>query len=115
MVTNVTGLTTHGVRDWLVQRGTALLILAYVSYLAYFVVMSYPVTHFEVKQLFSTTTMRVVSTLVAFSITWHAWIGVWTIFTDYVKCSSLRLALQGTVIVLLFAYLVWAIKIFWSV
>lgn len=115
MVTNVTGLTTHGVRDWLIQRGTALLILAYVVFLAYFTVCHFPVSPLEIKQLFATTGMKVASTLVALSITWHAWIGVWTVFTDYVKCSCLRLLLQGTVVVLLLAYFVWAIKLFWSV
>ena len=115
MVTNVTGLTTNGVRDWLIQRCTAILILAYVSYMVYFFVTEAPVSFVALSQLFDSLVMKVSSTLVALSITWHAWIGVWTVFTDYVKSASLRLALQVSVVVLLLAYLVWAIKIFWSV
>jgi succinate dehydrogenase / fumarate reductase membrane anchor subunit len=44
----------------------------------------------------------------------HAWIGVRDILMDYVKPTTLRLALLVVVAVAVFAYTAWTVQILWS-
>jgi succinate dehydrogenase / fumarate reductase membrane anchor subunit len=57
-----------------------------------------------------------VLTVLAFvALAWHAWIGVRDIYMDYIKPTAVRLTLQVATIVLLFAYVIWAANILWSI
>jgi succinate dehydrogenase / fumarate reductase membrane anchor subunit len=49
------------------------------------------------------------------ALAWHAWIGVRDIYMDYIKPTAVRLTLQVATIVLLFAYVIWAANILWSI
>ena len=104
----------RGLRDWLVQRVTALLIGAYAVFiLVYF--LYHPSVYFsQWHRLFHHLLMKVFTFAVLFSIVWHAWIGLWTVFTDYIKNRSLRLALEMLVILLLVGYLSWGFEILWT-
>jgi succinate dehydrogenase / fumarate reductase membrane anchor subunit len=44
----------------------------------------------------------------------HAWVGVRDIFMDYVKHTTLRLALLVVAAVALIAYAAWTVQILWS-
>src|SRR5947209_2075405 len=110
-LTNVTSLTGEGLRDWLVQRVTSVIMGIYILFLFGFF-LCYPHLDFYTWQsLFASTVMRVFSVLFLISLILHAWVGVWTIFTDYLKWVGLRLLLQVLVIIALFAYLIWGIDI----
>jgi succinate dehydrogenase / fumarate reductase, membrane anchor subunit len=115
MVRNILALTSSGVRDWLIQRVTAVVIFVYLAYVSYFVISNTPVSYQAWQQLAACTWMQVGSSLVLLAIVWHAWIGLWTVFTDYVKCSCLRIVLQTSVIITLLGCFVWGLKIVWSV
>jgi succinate dehydrogenase / fumarate reductase membrane anchor subunit len=55
------------------------------------------------------------STLFAlFSLALHAWVGLWTVLTDYVKPLILRYLLQAIILLALFVYVVWGIFILWG-
>jgi len=48
------------------------------------------------------------------SIAGHAWVGLWTVTTDYMKSAGQRLLAQAVVILGVFVYVVWGIQIIWG-
>lgn len=105
---------TRGLFEWIVQRTSAVLIGAYAIFLLCFFATHHPLHYPEWSQLFSSVTMRIITILVVLAILWHAWIGLWTVFTDYVKCGCVRLLLQIAVILLLISYFLWCLDAFWG-
>jgi succinate dehydrogenase / fumarate reductase membrane anchor subunit len=120
MVTAVTSLGRNGLSDWIIQRITAIILLAYTVFLGYF--LSTPeVTYAEWKELFSQTWMRIFSLSALLSIVMHAWIGMWAISTDYLTerlmgnlGNILRAVFQFGCVAILFIYVVWGIQILWG-
>ena len=104
----------RGLSDWLVQRVTALLIGAYTLFLLGYFLSHQPMQFAPWHALFHHVFMKIFSFIVLLSIVWHAWIGLWTAFTDYVKNAAVRLLLEVVVIVLLVGYLSWGFEIFWT-
>ena len=114
MVKSITNLTRNGLSDWLLQRVSAVMMLVYTVFLLFFLCLHPNLQYLEWKALFVTPFMKIVSVLVLLSLLAHAWIGLWIVFTDYVKCIVVRLILQILVILLLLGYLIWGIMILWS-
>jgi len=104
----------RGVSDWLVQRVTALLIGAYAIFILIYFFVNKPLYYAQWHELFHHVFMKIFSFLVLISIVWHAWIGLWTVFTDYVKSAAIRLVLEIIVILLLVGYLSWGFEILWT-
>ncbi len=104
----------RGFRDWFVQRVTAILIGIYFIVLMGFLLSFHPISFIKIHGLFSNMVMRVFTLIVLISILWHAWIGLWTVFTDYVTCKFFRLILQTAVCFLNLAYIIWALKFLWA-
>lgn len=105
----------YGLRDWLVQRVTAVVMAVYSVLMLLIVLFQRPSHYGAWKALFSQQWFRLASLLFALSLFWHAWIGVRDILMDYVKSTSVRLALQILVILALVAYALWAVQILWSI
>lgn len=59
--------------------------------------------------------MRYATLLALLSLIAHAWIGIWTVTTDYIKPLWLRLSMHGLVILALLLYVVWGVHIIWGV
>jgi succinate dehydrogenase / fumarate reductase membrane anchor subunit len=115
MVTSITNLGRSGVHDWVIQRVSAVIIALYV-----FFILGYLITHpgmgfMQWRALFDLNSVRIFSVLSIVSIMAHAWIGMWTIATDYIKPTGLRFLFQATCAIAMFAYLVWGIEILWGV
>ena len=113
-LTNVTSLSGNGMRDWLIQRATSVILAAYIIFLLAFIVCHQLLDYITWQRLFSHFSMRLFSSLFLLSLFWHAWIGMWTIVTDYIKSASLRLIIQLIIIIALFLYFVWGLVIFWG-
>ena len=107
-------VSRRGLHDWLVQRVSAVLIGLYVIFLVGFICTHHPLSYDVWHQLFSLVAMKVATIIVMLSILWHAWIGLWTVFTDYVKPKALRLVLEILVIIVLASYLIWCIDVLWG-
>lgn len=105
----------HGLRDWLVQRVTAVLLAIYTVVFVGILLICPPQNYGEWRALFENQPMRVATFLFFVSVFWHAWIGVRDILMDYVKPTSVRLGLEIVVAVLLVGYTGWAIRILWRV
>ncbi len=109
----VTEVNHRGFRDWLIQRVTAILVGLYVIVLFVYLLSHQNVTFFEWQSFFNHIAMKLFTLIVLLSIFWHAWIGLWTVFTDYVKNKSVRFILEILVCLLLLAFLVWTLEILW--
>ena len=103
----------YGLRDWLAQRITAVIMAVY-SVIAVVVLLSNKSISYPVwRDLFSQGWMRVATLLFMVSLAWHAWVGVRDILMDYIKPAGLRLALEVLVLLTIAAYVGWTIQILW--
>ena len=107
-------LTGNGLRDWLVQRFSALILAGYCLVLFGFFILHPHLDYMGLRQFFATTWMQVFTLIALFSLFVHAWVGIWTVITDYVKPVVLRLSVQVLVIAMLFIYFFWGIEILWK-
>jgi succinate dehydrogenase / fumarate reductase, membrane anchor subunit len=121
-VTNVTSLTRSGLGDYVVQRVTAVIIALYALCVLGFFIAIGEVSHAALVGYFGNPIMRLFNTLAVLATAAHAWIGMWTVGTDYLRphyfgaySTSWRLAYQAVCLVVVFVYAVWALQIFWSI
>ena len=103
----------YGLRDWLAQRITAVIMAVYTLIILYVFMVSLPVSYGVWKDLFAQGWMRVATLLFAASLAWHMWVGVRDILMDYVKPLGLRLMLEMLVLLTIAGYLGWTIQILW--
>lgn len=115
MVSSITNYGRNGVHDHLVQRVSAIILAAYTVFLFGFVVASPELQYEQWQGLFAQTWMKIFSFAALTSMCAHAWIGMWTISTDYLKSLAVRFLFQLVCAAALFVYLVWGIQILWGV
>ncbi len=115
MVTNAASFGRSGVHDFILLRASAVILACYAIFLVGYVACSSPITYDAWHGLFSALPMKVFTLLALVALLVHAWIGVWQVLTDYVKCTSLRGILQFTFVVTVFCYLAAGIVIVWGV
>jgi succinate dehydrogenase / fumarate reductase membrane anchor subunit len=108
-----------GLYDWLMQRVTAVILLAYFVVVGF--VLLGGVDYASWKALYSQTWMRVFSLLALLSLAIHAWVGLWAVVTDYLTerlmgttGNVLRLLVQVGCAIIMFTYVVWGIQILWG-
>jgi succinate dehydrogenase / fumarate reductase membrane anchor subunit len=104
----------YGLRDWLSQRFTAVVMLLYTLLFLGVVLWHGGMDYAGWRSLWSGNAFRLASFLFMAALLWHAWVGVRNILMDYIKPVGVRLALQGAVIATLVAYLGWTIQTLWS-
>ncbi len=104
----------YGLRDWLAQRATAVIMLVYTLLFLAALVMLPRFDYLHWKALWSLPLMRYATLLFMVALMLHAWIGVRNIFMDYIKDSGLRLILYVLVILALIAYGAWCGQILWG-
>jgi len=117
MVKRTVRLTTganYGLRDWLGQRVTAVVMAVFILCLAGGLLVAPPEGYAGWKAVFANQWMRIAAFLFLVSLFWHAWIGVRNILMDYVHATGVRLTLQILVILSLLFYTVWSAEILWS-
>jgi succinate dehydrogenase / fumarate reductase membrane anchor subunit len=103
-----------GLRGWLLQRVTALIMALYSLLLLGLMLMQSP-SQFELWQaLFQPMWMRLFTGLFLFSLYLHAWLGMRDILKDYVQPPKIRAVLQWLVVALLVVYAVWTVMILWN-
>jgi succinate dehydrogenase / fumarate reductase membrane anchor subunit len=104
----------YGLRDWLAQRITAVVMAIYTLLLVLALVSVPAVDFWHWSALWKQPVMRYATVLFLLSVYYHAWIGVRDIIMDYVKDSGLRLTLYVIVIGALVCYAVWSVQILWG-
>jgi succinate dehydrogenase / fumarate reductase membrane anchor subunit len=121
MVTTVTSFGRSGLYDWLIQRVGAIVLTAYTLFIVAYIALNPGLSYEQWSGLFSQLWMRVFSLITLISFVTHAWIGLWSVVTDYVtnrmmgaKATIIRLVIQSVLGVVAVAYLVWGIEILWG-
>ena len=121
MVTNVTNFSRSGLYDWMAQRVSAVVLAAYFLFLIGFLVAHPGLTYADWHGLFSHTAMRIFSLLALVALIVHAWVGMWTITTDYLTpmaigrwATGVRFLVQAACGVLQFVVFVWGVQILWG-
>lgn len=104
----------YGLRDWLVQRVTAVVMAVY-SLLMVVVFLRLPAIDFlHWKGLWGLPAIRYSTVLFLLCVYYHAWIGMRDIIMDYIKDPGLRLTIYVVVIGALICYAVWSVQILWG-
>jgi len=115
MVTNILNYGRSGVADWVVQRFSALILAAYtVVMVSWLAVNGGDLTFAQWQGFMGQTWVRIFTLLTVLAFAGHAWIGLWTVATDYMKKGVVRVAFLGGVASSLFVYVVWGISILWA-
>lgn len=114
MVMSVTSLTGNGLKDWLIQRVSAVYLLGYVLFLLSYCVCHMPLDYAQWSKLFHCHVVQTATTLALLMFLLHAWIGIWTVTTDYLKPMGIRLVIQTLVALFLSAQLIWGLMIVWG-
>ena len=104
----------YGLRDWLSQRVTAIVITLYTALILGIVLWNGGVDYAIWRAVFANGAFRVVTFLFMASVLWHAWVGVRNILMDYVHPLGARLTLEIVVVCVLVAYGGWTIAILWG-
>ena len=104
----------YGLRDWLAQRVTAVVMVIYSVILVVMLLKLPQLDYANWKAMWSAPWMRYATFLFLLSLFVHAWIGMRNIFMDYIKNSGARLTLYALVILALVAYAAWAVQILWG-
>tara|TARA_R110002110_G_scaffold415858_2_gene658570 strand:- start:5595 stop:5930 length:336 start_codon:yes stop_codon:yes gene_type:complete len=108
-------LGANGIQDWLTQRLTAVFLIIYIAVLLYFCFTHSDVNYESWKAFMFLPAMKVMTMLALLSISLHAWIGVWTIVTDYIHHNFLRQLLRAGIILALVSYFFWGFQILYGV
>ena len=103
----------YGLRDWLAQRVTAVIMAVYSIIAVAIFILNKNITYAVWRDLFSHGWMRVATLLFMASLAWHAWVGVRDILMDYVKPAGLRLTLEVGTLLVIACYMGWTIQILW--
>lgn len=114
MVNRVVVGAHYGLRDWLIQRITAVLMVLYSMALAGYLLLQTDIDYDVWTALFSSLTVRTFSLLFLLSLFYHAWVGIRDIVMDYVKSAAVRLVIHVLVILALLLYAIWSVEILWG-
>ena len=114
MLIYLTNLNASGLRDWITQRVSAVLLAIYSFILASFLFTHHPLNYHQWHSFFMQPWMQIFTLFILFSLLFHAWIGLWIIGTDYIKPVCIRFFFQFFVIFTLLTCLIVACMIIWG-
>ena len=103
VVTQVTSFSRNGLSDWLIQRVSSLILLAYFLFIGFQIASGIDYTSW--RALHDTTAIKVFTLLAIGAYVSHAWIGLWTVFTDYL--TEYMLGKMGNVVRPVVQTLIW--------
>ena len=101
-----------GMRAWLMQRLTGLVMAIYSVMLVARVFDIKPHDYQSWLVFFEPWWIKVASLLFWISLTIHAWLGIRDVLKDYVPNAQMRTVMLNVVITLLWVYLGWATWLF---
>jgi succinate dehydrogenase / fumarate reductase membrane anchor subunit len=104
----------YGLRDWLAQRVTGLLMALFtLVVLAQVIFTKGAIGYVKWAGIFAPQWMKALTFAVIIALIYHAWVGMREILMDYIKPIGLRLSLQVFTIVWLVACAGWAVQVLW--
>ncbi|MCP2040928.1 succinate dehydrogenase / fumarate reductase membrane anchor subunit [Neisseria sp. HSC-16F19] len=103
----------YGLRDWAMQRVTAVLMVIYTVFLVAALLML-PDSYDAWRAFFAQTWVRLLTQVTFIAVALHAWVGIRDLWMDYIKPFGLRLTLQVATIVWLVGCVVYSVKVIWG-
>jgi succinate dehydrogenase / fumarate reductase membrane anchor subunit len=113
MVNRIVVGAHYGLRDWLAQRVSAVVMAVYAVVLFIALLAGNAGTYEGWKALFGQGWLRFATFLFVVSVLVHAWVGMRDIWMDYIKSTGLRLALQALTVLWLVGCGGWAVQVLW--
>ncbi len=120
MVKSIMSLSRSGTSDFVIQRVSALIIALYGLCVLGFLLVSEELSHAALVDYFTSLPMQIFSTLAVLSIAAHAWIGMWTVGTDYIRphyfgrhATVFRFCYELVCVLSILVGVLWALQIFW--
>ncbi len=104
-----------GMRIWLSQRLTALVMAFYIVLLLVMLLIMQPAGFAAWHAFIAPIWFRLLTLIFFMCLFIHAWLGVADVLKDYVFNKTLRGYMQIVVDILLLIYLVWVSIILWNV
>ena len=122
LVTNVTNLGRSGLADFVLQRVSAVVLGLYGLCLVGFFAVTPDVDHAALVGFLDSLTMKAFTTLAVVALAIHAWIGMWTVGTDYIRrhyfggahtvCLGVyQIVCAGAI----FVVVIWPLSVVWQV
>ncbi len=103
----------YGLKDWIIQRATAIIMAIYTVIFLVVVGAVAPDSFEAWRGIFANGFMKFATFLFFISVFYHAWIGVRDIWMDYIKPAGLRLLMMIVTVAVLVGYAGWAVQILW--
>lgn len=114
MVNRVVVGAHYGLRDWLSQRITAVIMIVYaVAMVAALICL--PKDYQAWRLFFGTLWIQIFTQITVLALLLHAWVGIRDLWMDYVKATDVRLLLHVCTILWLLACLIYSIKVIWGI
>ncbi|NUZ05210.1 succinate dehydrogenase, hydrophobic membrane anchor protein [Piscinibacter koreensis] len=103
----------YGMRDWLSQRVTAVVMALFTIAVVVQVLMPGEMGYDHWAAIFSRQWMKVLTFVTVLALLWHAWVGMRDVWMDYIKPVGIRLVLQVATIAWLVGCAGWAVQVLW--
>ena len=104
----------YGMRDWLSQRVTAVLMILFTFLVLGQLIFSKGPIGYELwSGIFAAQWMKSITFMVILSMLYHVWVGMRNVFQDYVKPYAVRFVFHVFAIAWLVACTGWAIQVLW--
>jgi len=103
----------YGLRDWVMQRVTATIMVIYTVALALFL-LTMPSSYAGWKDFFAQTWVQVLTQTTLLAVFLHVWVGIRDVWMDYIKPTGLRLALHAFTLVWLVSCFIYSVKVVWG-
>jgi len=114
MVQSITNLSRSGLADWMVQRFTAVVLAVFTVFIAAFIFLNPDLTYSQWSALFDLTWVKIFTLITVLSVVGHAWVGLWTVATDYIKPAMFRFVFLCVTGITLFVYLIITATALWG-
>jgi succinate dehydrogenase / fumarate reductase membrane anchor subunit len=105
----------YGMRDWLAQRLTAILMAVFTVVLLVSFLTGQNFSYEGWAGLFARQWFKLFTMVTFFGLFYHVWVGIRDIWMDYVKPVGIRLTLQTLTVLWLLGCAAWTVQILWSV
>lgn len=104
----------YGLRGWLVQRISAVVMAVYTILLIAILFSQPSLDYATWAGVFEKQWIRLATLLFLLSLLLHAWVGMRDILMDYINHTGARLTLEILTVLALTLYALWSLEILWG-
>lgn len=107
----------YGIKAWLYQRVTAVVMIAVsIIFLALAIIAKNSINGDIAtwQEFFQMTIVRVIAQITVLAVVVHAWVGMRDIWMDYVKCAMWRIVFHLFTVLWLVGSFIYSVKVIWG-